>query len=125
MPDDLRGYGALESMSYERLKAGDDDSSDPHKLANLYLLNSEAVEEPLHYTPETDQWECTTTLACCALNAFVLAFNVMAFVPVAEAVRSDFNFSQIQVPCWNFHNKCIDFQSRCELNEISYPRSRH
>jgi hypothetical protein len=98
MPDDFKGYGALESMNYDRLKTGDDDAWDPHKLATLDLLNSEVAEEPLHLTPETDQWECTTTLTCCALNAFVLAFNIMVFVPVSEAVRSDFNFSQMQVP---------------------------
>ncbi len=104
MPEDLRGYGSTAAMNYERLNTGDDDKWESYNLASLNLLKSEAVEEPLHLTPETDQWECTTTLTCCALNALVLAFNIMAFVPVADAVRADFNFSQIQVPNWNFSN---------------------
>jgi hypothetical protein len=102
MPDDLRGYGAMESMNYERLNSREDEKWASHTLTNLDLLNLESVEEPLHLSPETDQWECTTTLTCCALNAFVLAFNIMAFVPVSDAVQSDFNFSQMQVPHRNF-----------------------
>ena len=91
-------------MNYERLSTGGDDKWESSNLASLDLLSCEAVEDPLHLTPETDQWECTTTLTCCALNAFVLAFNIMAFVPVAEAVRSDFNFSQMQVSHRSFSN---------------------
>jgi hypothetical protein len=98
MPHDLRGYGATAPMNYERLNAGEDEKWESDNFASLDLLHSCALEEPLHLTPETDPWECTTTLTCCALNTFVLAFNIMAFVPVSEAVQSDFNFSQIQVP---------------------------
>ncbi len=97
MLHDHRGYGATVSVSYERLNTGENEKCEADNLASLNLLHSCALEEPLHLTPETDQWECTTTLTCCALNTFVLAFNIMAFVPVSEAVQSDFNFSQIQV----------------------------
>ena len=96
MNDDRRIYGSFNAQSYEKLKSDDTERLHTDDLATLEVLK-EQVEPPLALSPETDSWECTTTLCCCALNAFVLAFDIMAFIPVIKAFESDFDFNVVQV----------------------------
>jgi hypothetical protein len=96
MRNDRAVYGSLNEQTYEKLNTEDEGNVHQNNLASLCVLNGEA-DAPVALSPETDTWECTTTLACCALNAFMLAFDLMAFVPVIKEFESDFNFNAIQV----------------------------
>ena len=96
MKEESRSYGSLERQSYEKLKTDEDSNWTIDNLAALYQSGSNhEVQQTL--SPETDYWECSTTLACSALNAFALSFNVVSFVPVTRTFGYDFGFNVIQV----------------------------
>ena len=101
MKEESRSYGTLDKQAYERLRAAEDTQWTIDKLTALDDLGR-AIPT---LSPETDPWECATTLACCTLNAFALFFNSTAFVPVIRSFEYDFEFNIVQVCCFSSINQ--------------------
>jgi hypothetical protein len=93
MREGYSGYVALDSLYDERLYPSELCSN--HNIANKLLEENCTDSEEL--APEIDDWEWGTIMFCCALNAVILAFNIMAFTPIPQVLASDFNMTILQV----------------------------
>jgi hypothetical protein len=96
MKEDSRSYGTLDKAAYERLRSTEDTQWTIDNLTALDDLGRGPTAIPT-LSPETDPWECATTLACCSLNVFALFFNNAAFIPVIRSFENDFEFNIVQV----------------------------
>lgn len=96
MKEDSRSYGTLDKAAYEKIRSAEDTQWTIDNLTALEDLKRGPDAIPT-LSPDTDPWECATTLACCTLNATALFFDSTAFIPVVRSFEYDFEFNIVQV----------------------------